>query len=321
MTERIRSFDVLHTTRPDIGTLLMAVDWRGVFPAATTHFHDDQSLNLQATRQHVEAMIEAGIHGVIMLGTVGENCSLEFSEKLDVLRATVEQVGGRIPVLSGVAEYTTRLACHFAEQAKEIGVDGLMVLPAMVYKSDARETITHFRAVAAASDLPIMCYNNPVSYGVDITPEMFAELADEANLVAIKESSENVRRITDLRNTVGDRYTLFCGVDDLVLESLLLGAEGWVSGLVNAFPRENRLLWDLATSGRWDEARQVYRWYTPLLHLDTHVKLVQYIKLAVAECGFGSEMVRAPRLPLVGEERERILSIIRHGIASRPSID
>ncbi|MCH5374730.1 MAG: dihydrodipicolinate synthase family protein, partial [Planctomycetes bacterium] len=161
-------------------------------------------------------------------------------------------------------------------------------------------------------------YNNPVSYGVDITPAMFADLADEPTLAAIKESSENVRRITDLRNEVGDRYTLFSGVDDLVLESLLLGAEGWVSGLVNAFPRENRLLWDLATAGRWDEAVQVYRWYTPLLHLDTHVKLVQYIKLAVAECGFGSEMTRAPRLPLVGEERERILAIIRRGIETRP---
>src|SRR6516225_7687299 len=187
-----------------------------------------------------------------------------------------------------------------------------------VYKSDGREAMPHFRAVAAASGLPIMVYNNPVSYGVDITPEMFAELADEPNLVAIKESSENVRRITDLKNTCGERYTLFCGVDDLVLESLLLGAVGWVSGLVNAFPAENRLLWDLATTGRWNEAVEVYRWYTPLLHLDTHVKLVQYIKLAVQEYGYGSERVRAPRLPLIGEEREQILAIIRGGIATRP---
>ena len=172
---------------------------------------------------------------------------------------------------------------------QQVGVDGLMVLPAMVYKSDPRETIAHFRAVARATDLPIMVYNNPVSYGVDITPEMFADLADEPKFVAIKESSENVRRITDLRNACGDRYMLFCGVDDLVLESLVLGADGWVSGLVNAFPAENRLLWDLATSGRWDEASEVYRWYTPLLHLDTHVKLVQYIKLAMQECGLGSE--------------------------------
>jgi 4-hydroxy-tetrahydrodipicolinate synthase len=194
-----------------------------------------------------------------------------------------------------------------------------MLLPGMVYKSDPRETIAHYRAVAKATDLPIMCYNNPISYGVDISPESFAELADEPTLVAIKESSENPRRITDLRNAVGDRYTLFCGVDDLVLESIVLGAEGWVSGLVNAFPRENRLLWDLATAGRFDEARAVYRWYTPLLHLDTHPKLVQYIKLAAAECGYGTETVRAPRLPLAGEEREQVLAIIRKAIATRPT--
>jgi len=193
-----------------------------------------------------------------------------------------------------------------------------MVLPAMVYKSDARETMAHFRAVAKATDLPIMCYNNPVSYGVDITPPMFAELADEPHFVAVKESSENVRRITDLKNVCGDRYLLFCGVDDLVLESIVLGAIGWVSGLVNAFPEENRLLWDLATSGKYAEALKVYRWYTPLLHLDTHIKLVQYIKLAAKECGHGSEMVRAPRMPLVGEERERILGIIRQAMKTRP---
>lgn len=296
----------------------MSVDWRGVFPAATTQFKADQSLDIPATLKHVEAMIEAGIHGLIMLGTVGENCSLEYAEKLTLLQATVEHVQGRIPVLTGVAEYTTALACRYAADAASIGANGLMVLPAMVYKSDPRETLQHFRTVATATDLPIMVYNNPISYNVDITPEMFAELADQPTLVAIKESSENVRRITDLRNTVGNRYILFSGVDDLVLESLLLGAEGWVSGLVNAFPRENRLLWDLAMEGRWQEALQVYRWYTPLLHLDTHVKLVQYIKLAVQECGLGSELVRAPRLPLVGEERERILGIIRHGIANRP---
>jgi len=297
----------------------MNVSWSGVFPAATTQFAADQSLDLPATMRHLDHMIEAGIHGLIMLGTVGENCSLLYDEKLQLLRATVEHVAGRVPVLTGVAEYTTALACRFAEDAKTAGVDGLMVLPAMVYKSDPRETITHFRQVASATDLPVMVYNNPVSYGVDITPEMFADLADEPHLVAIKESSENVRRITDLRNTCGDRYVLFCGVDDLVLESLLLGAEGWVSGLVNAFPAENRLLWDLATSGRWEEARDVYRWYTPLLHLDTHVKLVQYIKLAVQECGLGSELTRAPRLPLVGEEREQVLAIIRQGIATRPA--
>jgi 4-hydroxy-tetrahydrodipicolinate synthase len=193
-----------------------------------------------------------------------------------------------------------------------------MVLPAMVYKSDPRETLAHFRAVAEATDLPIMCYNNPVSYGVDITPAMFAELAGEPKFVAIKESSENVRRITDLKNLCGEHYLIFCGVDDLVLEAVLLGAVGWVSGLVNAFPEENRLLWDLATSGKHEQALKVYRWFTPLLHLDTHPKLVQYIKLAMAETGMGSEIVRAPRLPLVGKEREEILAIIRRAIATRP---
>jgi len=298
--------------------MLMAVQWRGVFPAATTQFQYDQAIDIESTLAHLDAMIGAGIHGLIMLGTVGENCSLEYGEKLELLKATVAHVAGRVPVLSGVAECTTALACRFARDAQRVGVHGLMVLPAMVYKSDPRETLTHFRTVAAASDLPIMVYNNPVSYHVDITPEMFADLADEPKFVAIKESSENVRRITDLKNVCGERFTLFCGVDDLVLESLLLGAAGWVSGLVNAFPAENRLLWDLAASGRWDEALQVYRWYTPLLHLDTHVKLVQYIKLAVQECGYGSERVRPPRLPLIGEERERILAIILRGIATRP---
>jgi 4-hydroxy-tetrahydrodipicolinate synthase len=219
-----------------------------------------------------------------------------------------------------VAEYTTRLACKFARDAEQAGVDGLMVLPCMVYNSDPRETVAHYRAVAAASGLPIMIYNNPVSYKVDISPETFAELADEPKFVAIKESSENVRRITDLKNVCGDRYLLFCGVDDLVLESIVLGATGWVSGLVNAFPAENRLLWDLAMAGKYDEAVKVYRWYMPLLHLDTHVKLVQYIKLAAQECGFGSELTRAPRLPLVGEERERVLRIIREGIKNRPRL-
>jgi 4-hydroxy-tetrahydrodipicolinate synthase len=298
----------------------MNVTWQGVFPAATTQFKDDQSLNVPATLNHLDRMMEAGIDGLIMLGTVGENCSLAWEEKLAVLEATVAHVAGRVPVLTGVAETTTRGACNFAVAAKKAGVDGLMVLPGMVYKSDPRETIAHYRAVARATDLPIMCYNNPVSYGVDLTPRMFAELADEPALVAIKESSENCRRITDLKNTVGDRFILFCGVDDLVLESVTLGAVGWVSGLVNAFPHENRLLWGLLMAGRMEEALAVYRWYTTLLHLDTHVKLVQYIKLAAAECGYGSEMVRAPRLPLAGAEREEVLGIIRKAIRTRPTL-
>jgi len=276
--------------------------WSGVFPAAATQFADDLSIDMEATMNHLDAMIEAGVHGMVMLGTVGENCSLEFDEKIDLVRATVQHVAGRVPVLTGVAENTTTLACRYAAAVGNLGVDGLMVLPGMGYKADPRETMTHFREVAAATELPIMCYNNPVTYGVDITPSMFADLADESRFVAIKESSENCRRITDLKNLCGDRYILFCGVDDLVLESMVLGATGWVSGLVNAFPAENRLLWDLATEGRYDEAVEVYRWYTPLLHLDTHPKLVQYIKLAAAECGYGSERVRPPRLTITGSD-------------------
>jgi len=297
----------------------MSVTWHGVFPAATTEFRPDGALDLPATLRHLDRMIEAGVHGMIVLGTVGENCSLDPGEKREVLRAAVDHVGGRAPVLSGVAECTTAAACRFAADAQAAGADGLMVLPAMVYKSDPGETAAHFRAVAGASDLPIMIYNNPVSYGVDVPPAAFADLADEPNFVAIKESSEDVRRVTDLYNACGDRYLIFCGVDDLVLESIVLGVVGWVSGLVNAFPAENRLLWDLAASGRWAEAREVYRWYTPLLHLDTHPKLVQYIKLANQECGLGSEHVRAPRLPLAGAEREAILRVIRRGIATRPA--
>lgn len=296
----------------------MTNNWRGVFPAAVTFFGQDQSLDVPGTLAHVDRLIAGGCHGVIMLGTVGENCSIEAVEKRELLKATVERVAGRVPVLTGVAEYTTRLACRFAEDARKLGVDGLMVLPAMVYPSDPAETIAHFRGVARATDLPIMCYNNPVSYKVDISPAMFAELADEPTLVAIKESSEDVRRITDLTNLLGDRYALWCGVDDLALESLILGAVGWVSGLVNAFPEENRRLWDLATAGRWAEAVAIYRWYTPLLHLDTHPKLVQYIKLAMAEAGLGNETVRAPRLPIVGAEREEVVGMIRRALANRP---
>ena len=298
----------------------MRPDWKGVYPAVTTQFKSDQSLDLPATVAHIEIMIDAGTHGLVMLGTVGENCSLEWAEKFEVLQAAKRAANGRIPVVSGVAEYTTALACRFAKQAEDAGMDGLMVLPAMVYKSDARETMAHFRAVAKASALPILIYNNPVSYGVDISPEMFAELADEPNFVAIKESSENARRITDIINQVGNRYVLMGGVDDLALESALLGAVGWVSGLMNAFPRENVYLWELIQAGKWEQAREIYRWYTPLLHLDTLPKLVQYIKLAQQECGLGSEQARAPRLPLTGAERESILAIIRHAINTRPTL-
>jgi len=298
----------------------MTVTWNGVYPAATTQFNADGSLHLEATARHLDYMIKAGISGLILLGSVGENTALDYDEKLTVLEAMLKAVNGRVPVLTGVVENTTRTACRLVRDAERIGVNGLMVLPAMIYKADSREAIAHFRSVAQATSLPIMIYNNPVAYYVDVTPPQFAELAKEDNIVAIKESSDDVRRITDIINLHGNRFILFSGVDDLVLESILLGVTGWVSGLVNAFPRENQVLWELATAGKWKEARELYRWYTPLLHLDTKIKLVQYIKLAMAEVGLGSETTRAPRLAVAGEEREQVLAVIRHAIATRPSL-
>ena len=294
--------------------------WKGVFPAVTTQFKQDQSLDLEATARHLEVLLDSGISGLVMLGSLGENAALEPDEKRQIMRMAVEVSRSRVPVLSGVAENSTAAACRYARDMESLGADGIMLLPAMVYKADARETMTHFRAVADASGLPIICYNNPLAYSVDITPEMFAELADEPKFVAIKESSGNVRRITDIHNLLGDRYTLFTGVDDLALESILLGAEGWIAGVGLAFPRENQYLWELATSGQWEAAREIYRWYMPLLHLDIPIKFVQYIKLALQECGLGAEWVRAPRLPLEGAEREHILGIIRHGLETRPHI-
>lgn len=293
------------------------VNWRGVFPAATTQLKEDQSLDLEATARHVETLIGAGVHGLIVLGTVGENTSFEPEEKRAVLLAAIEAAKGRVPVLSGVAECSTRLACRYAEDAARIGADGLMVLPAMVYPADAREAAAHLRAVARASPLPVMIYNNPVAYRVDVPPSALAELADEPTLVAVKESSDDPRRLTDIWNACGDRYVLFSGVDDLVLESALLGCAGWVAGLVNAFPKESMRLWALAAAGRWSEARQLYRWFMPILHLDTHVKLVQYIKLAEALAGLGTETVRAPRLPLAGEERARVAAIVGRALETR----
>src|SRR5262245_54941070 len=297
----------------------MTINWQGVFPAVCTQFNTDYSLNIPATLAHIDAMLAAGIHGLVMMGSVGENTALEPQEKRELMRATVQHVGKKVPVLTGVAEYTTAQACRWAADAAKLGVDGLMVLPPMVYKSDDRETIEHFRTVAKATDLPIMVYNNPPAYKVDITPETFVEMADESRFACIKESSDNPRRITDIINLTKDRYVLFAGVDDLFIECVMLGAVGWVSGLVNAFPAENRLIWDLVQEGNWKRAVEVYRWYTPLLHLDTHPKLVQYIKLASAECGYGTELTRPPRLPIVGDERDHVLALVRKAKASRPT--
>jgi 4-hydroxy-tetrahydrodipicolinate synthase len=298
----------------------MRVDWHGVFPAVTTQLRKDQSLDFEATARHIEVLLESGVSGLVMLGSLGENQQLLPDEKRKVMAATIEAVRGRVPVLSGVIENSTAGAVAYARDMEKMRADGLMLLPAMVYKADARETVAHYRTVAAATSLPIICYNNPLAYTVDITPEMFAELAAVENFVAIKESSGDVRRVTDLRNLTGDRYQLFCGVDDLVLESVLLGVTGWIAGMGLAFPKENQHLWDLAIAGQYEEARRLYAWFTPLLHLDTPVKFVQYIKLAIQEAGLGAEWVRAPRLPIVGEERERILGIIRRGLETRPKL-
>jgi 4-hydroxy-tetrahydrodipicolinate synthase len=294
--------------------------WQGVFPAVTTQLKSDQSLDLEATARHVEALIESGVTGLIMLGSLGENQALEPEEKRRVVEATVKSVGGRVPVLTGVAENSTAAACQYMRDCEKRGAAGFMLMPAMVYKGYARETMAHFRTAAKSTGLPIMIYNNPISYGNDITPEMFADLAEVKNFVALKESSGNVRRITDLHNVVGDRYAIFTGVDDLMLESAILGIDGWVAGTGIAFPRENQYLWELTRRGEWEQAREIYRWFTPLLHLDTHVKFVQYIKLAVQECGLGSEWVRTPRLPLSGTERKQVLRIIDDGIARRPRL-
>jgi len=294
--------------------------WSGVFPATTTQFARDERLDLAATQKVVAALIDDGVDGVICLGTVGENCSLSGDEKRSVVAAVKEVAGGRVPVLSGVAEYTTALAAQYARDAEKTGIDGLMVLPAMVYKSNRRETLHHYRSVAGATGLPIMVYNNPVSYGVDITVDMFGELAGLSNIVAIKESSEDTRRLTDLRRVHGERFVLFAGVDDIVLESLMLGASGWVSGLTNAFPRESVALFALAKAGRYAEALAIYRWFMPLLHLDTIPTLVQCIKLAEQLMGRGSEMVRAPRLCLEGEERTWVESLVREAVATRPAL-
>jgi len=295
-------------------------DWQGVFPAITTQFKSDQTLDPAATAALIERLVKAGCHGIIVNGTLGEGSALEADEKRAVLKLAIETVRGRVPVLTGVAEYTTKLACRLAADAEKLGAAGLMVLPAMVYKSDSRETLQHYRTIARASGLPIMVYNNPIAYKVDVTPAMFADLASERTIVAIKESSDDVRRISDIFNECGDRYTLFCGVDDLALEALMLGCKGWVAGLVNAFPEETMAIHDLARAGRYTDALQLYRWFMPLLHLDVSTKLVQYIKLAQAETGTGTETVRAPRLVLEGQEREHVLTVIRQALQRRPKL-
>jgi 4-hydroxy-tetrahydrodipicolinate synthase len=276
---------------------------------------------MKATANHIEVLLASGVSGLVMLGSLGENQMLTAEEKRSVLALGVEVVDGRVPVLSGVAETSTAEAVLYAQDCERLGADGFMVMPAMCYKTpDPAETMAHFRTVAKSTALPIMIYNNPISYGNDVTPEMFAQLASVKNFVALKESSGDTRRITDLHNVCGDRYALFTGVDPLAMESAVLGIDGWVAGTGIAFPAENQYLWELMQRGEWEKALPIYRWFTPLLHLDTTVKFVQYIKLCVQECGLGAEWTRAPRLPLTGAERKRVLKVIHDGIAARPKL-
>jgi 4-hydroxy-tetrahydrodipicolinate synthase len=295
-------------------------EWKGVFPALLTPFAQADQIDFNLFALNLQAQEAAGVHGIILGGTLGEASILTTAEKEALVKFAVEKVEGRIPVVINIAEGSTREALQQAAYARAWGAKGLMILPPMRYKSDHRETVTYFKTVAASTDLPMMIYNNPVDYKIEVTLDMFAELAESPNIQSVKESTRDVTNITRMRNRFGDRFKLLCGVDTLAMEELLLGADGWVAGLVDAFPAETVAIYKLAKAGRIAEATEIYRWFMPLLELDIHPKLVQYIKLAAAEAGIGSEHVRAPRLPLIGEERERVLKIIREGIASRPKL-
>jgi 4-hydroxy-tetrahydrodipicolinate synthase len=293
--------------------------WQGVIPAIMTPFRDDLSVDADLLRHEVDALVKAGCTGIVALGSLGEGGSLSFDEKKAVLRLCHEALDDRGALVAGVAAMTTAEAVRLAELGAGTGCDGLMVLPPYVYRGDWRETRAHFEAVIAATDLPCMLYNNPVSYGIDVVPEQVRDLADAIpNLVAVKESSTDVRRITAIRALLGDRLALLVGVDDLILEGVQAGAEGWIAGLADALPEESVRLFELARDGHIDEARALYEWFLPLLRLDTVPKFVQLIKLVQAETGLGSEPVRPPRLPLVGPEREEALGLIRHALSARP---
>jgi len=296
------------------------VSWAGVFPAITTQFRADFSLDIEATRKVIAALIADGVSGLIICGTVGENNALSKSEKLALMEAAKDVAGKRVPVLAGVAEYTTALACDMAKEAERLKLDGLMVLPAMVYSAKPRETLAHFRTIATASEVPIMIYNNPPIYKTDVTPDMLASLADVETIISFKESSGDTRRFVDLRNMTGDRFIPFCGLDDVVVESVALGAQGWVSGLSNAFPREGETLFRLAAAGRLAEAMPIYDWFMPLLHLDARSDLVQCIKLCEAIVGRGSPVTRPPRLPLDKQETAEIEKLMRDAMAKRPKL-
>ena len=294
--------------------------WKGVFPALTTKFNADDTLDYKLFEKNLNAQLAAGVDGVILGGSLGEASVLSNDEKFDLVKFTVDKVAAKVPVIMNIAEGSTREAVKLAIQAEKLGLKGLMMLPPMRYKSDHRETVQYFKDVAKATSLPIMIYNNPVDYKIEVTLEMFDELAEVSTIQAVKESTRDVSNVTRMISRFGDRFKILCGVDPLAMEELLMGAHGWVAGLVCAFPAETVAIYRLIKAGRIAEALTIYRWFLPILELDIHAKLVQYIKLAEAETGIGSENVRAPRLTLVGAERERVLKIIRDGIASRPPL-
>jgi 4-hydroxy-tetrahydrodipicolinate synthase len=299
----------------------MSINWNGVFPALTTKFTTDDKLDLQMFKKNLDAQLKAGVHGIILGGTLGEASVLTIEEKGELVKFAVENVQDKIPVVLNIAEGATREAITQAALATEWGCKGIMMLPPMRYKSDHRETVTYFKTVANSTDLPVMIYNNPVDYKIEVTLDMFAELTECKNIQAVKESTRDVTNVTRMLNRFGGRYKILCGVDTLAMEELLMGAHGWVAGLVCAFPVETMAVYNLVKAGRIKEAASVYRWFMPLLELDIHPKLVQYIKLAEVQEGIGTEYVRGPRLALAGEERERILKIINNGIATRPDLE
>ena len=296
----------------------MSFEWKGVFPALTTKFTANDELDLPLFEKNLQAQLAAGVKGIILGGTLGEASVLETAEKEKLVKFTVEKVAGKMPVILNIAEGATRAALQQAAYAEAWGAKGLMLLPPMRYKSDHRETVQYFKTIARSTNLPVMIYNNPVDYKIEVTLEMFDELAECANIQAVKESTRDVTNVTRMKNRFGDRYKILCGVDTLAMEEICLGADGWVAGLVCAFPAETVAIYSLVKEGRIAEATAIYRWFMPLLELDIHPKLVQYIKLAEMQAGLGSEYVRAPRLMLEGEERKRVLQIIDNGIANRP---
>lgn len=298
----------------------MDIQWQGVFPAVTTKFTLNAALDLTMFRANIQSQLEAGVHGIILGGTLGESSVLTQEEKNILTQTTIEIVQGKVPVVVNIAEGATNEAIKAAKQAEQLGANGLMLLPPMRYKSDHRETVTYFKQITTETSLPIMIYNNPVDYKVEVTLEMFEELAVCPNIQAVKESTRDVSNVTRFINRFGERYKILCGVDTLAMESLLMGAHGWVAGLVCAFPRETVRVYELVLQGKIHEAHMIYRWFLPLLELDIHPKLVQYIKLAESLTGLGTEYVRPPRLPLVGVERERILTIIQQALNNRPVV-